>query len=241
MTKRDVAPAAGESAGARAVQAAHQRRARCSSAAVGGAHVACVMSRGTSGAQCAAHRHAARSLGRGIRTPSGATARAPGWYSSIATSIRTSRRPAACCRIWHSGWPARGSRVAVVTSRQLYENPAASLPPLKIVDGVSVHRLATATRGRSDSRTRPGLLELSRGAGLRLLSWSPRRRRRGEDRSAVDFARRRGRGRVARRSVGQLAAGSVSGSGHGARRRASCPWADRLVGAARNARCGVRP
>lgn len=43
----------------------------------------------------------------------------------------------------------RGVSVAVVTSRQLYENPHAALAAREVVDGVSVHRVSTATRGRS--------------------------------------------------------------------------------------------
>jgi len=43
----------------------------------------------------------------------------------------------------------RGVSVAVVTSRQLYENPHAALPQHEVVNGVSVHRVSTATRGRS--------------------------------------------------------------------------------------------
>jgi len=43
----------------------------------------------------------------------------------------------------------RGVSVAVVTSRQLYEDPRAQLPTREWVNGVSVHRVATATRGRS--------------------------------------------------------------------------------------------
>jgi len=44
---------------------------------------------------------------------------------------------------------AGGVRVTVVTSRQLYENPQAALPALEVVDGVTIHRVSTATRGRS--------------------------------------------------------------------------------------------
>jgi len=44
---------------------------------------------------------------------------------------------------------ARGLSVAVVTSRQLYENPRAALPPREILSGVRLHRVFTATRGRS--------------------------------------------------------------------------------------------
>ena len=43
----------------------------------------------------------------------------------------------------------RGLSVSVVTSRQLYENPKAALPPRESIRGVSVHRVATATRGRA--------------------------------------------------------------------------------------------
>jgi colanic acid biosynthesis glycosyl transferase WcaI len=43
----------------------------------------------------------------------------------------------------------RGVSVAVVTSRQLYEDAHAALPPHEVVRGVSVHRVSTATRGRS--------------------------------------------------------------------------------------------
>src|SRR5206468_1904176 len=44
---------------------------------------------------------------------------------------------------------ARGVSVAVVTSRQLYEDPHAALPSRETVNGVDVYRVATATRGRS--------------------------------------------------------------------------------------------
>jgi len=44
---------------------------------------------------------------------------------------------------------ARGVSVAVVTSRQLYEDPQAALPGRETVNGVDVHRVAAATRGRS--------------------------------------------------------------------------------------------
>src|SRR5262250_434664 len=43
----------------------------------------------------------------------------------------------------------RGVSVAVVTSRQLYENPSADLPLREVIHGVTVHRVTTATRGRS--------------------------------------------------------------------------------------------
>jgi glycosyltransferase involved in cell wall biosynthesis len=42
----------------------------------------------------------------------------------------------------------QGLSVAVVTSRQLYENPQAGLAPLETCRGVVVHRVSTATRGR---------------------------------------------------------------------------------------------
>ena len=43
-----------------------------------------------------------------------------------------------------------GLSVAVVTSRQLYNDPRANLPAESVVDGVVIHRVATATRGRSN-------------------------------------------------------------------------------------------
>jgi glycosyltransferase involved in cell wall biosynthesis len=43
----------------------------------------------------------------------------------------------------------RGLSVSVVTSRQLYEDPRAALPPRETIRGVAVHRVPTATRGRS--------------------------------------------------------------------------------------------
>jgi colanic acid biosynthesis glycosyl transferase WcaI len=42
-----------------------------------------------------------------------------------------------------------GISVAVVTSRQLYDDPHAHLPAHEVVRGVTVHRVATATRGRT--------------------------------------------------------------------------------------------
>ncbi len=47
------------------------------------------------------------------------------------------------------GLAARGVAVAVVTSRQLYEDPRAGLAAHEVVQGVSVYRVAAATRGRS--------------------------------------------------------------------------------------------
>ena len=43
----------------------------------------------------------------------------------------------------------RGVSVSVVTSRQLYGDAAAALPARETVQGVEVHRVATATRGRA--------------------------------------------------------------------------------------------
>jgi colanic acid biosynthesis glycosyl transferase WcaI len=43
----------------------------------------------------------------------------------------------------------RGLSVAVVTSRQLYENPRAALPSHEVVGGVTIHRVSTAVRGRA--------------------------------------------------------------------------------------------
>ena len=47
------------------------------------------------------------------------------------------------------GLAAHGVDVAVVTSRQLYEDPRAALATHEVVQGVSVYRVAAATRGRS--------------------------------------------------------------------------------------------
>lgn len=43
----------------------------------------------------------------------------------------------------------RGVDVAVVSSQQLYEDPRAALAQHEVVNGVTVHRVSTATRGRS--------------------------------------------------------------------------------------------
>jgi glycosyltransferase involved in cell wall biosynthesis len=43
---------------------------------------------------------------------------------------------------------ARGVRVAVVTSRQLYDQPRAALPRREVTAGVEIHRIPTATQGR---------------------------------------------------------------------------------------------
>lgn len=43
----------------------------------------------------------------------------------------------------------RGVSVAVVTSRQLYEDPRAALAAREVINGVSVYRVSTATRGRA--------------------------------------------------------------------------------------------
>jgi colanic acid biosynthesis glycosyl transferase WcaI len=43
----------------------------------------------------------------------------------------------------------RGLTVAVITSRQLYENPDAGLSPHDVLRGVTIHRIPTATLGRA--------------------------------------------------------------------------------------------
>ena len=64
----------------------------------------------------------------------------------------------------------RGVSVAVVTSRQLYENPRAALPTREIVNGVTVHRVSAATRGRSRLLGRAlDYLSFHAAAGLKLL------------------------------------------------------------------------
>ena len=64
----------------------------------------------------------------------------------------------------------RGVSVAVVTSRQLYENPRAALPALEVMNGVTVHRVSTATRGRSRLVGRAlDYLSFHAAAGLELI------------------------------------------------------------------------
>jgi colanic acid biosynthesis glycosyl transferase WcaI len=64
----------------------------------------------------------------------------------------------------------RGVAVAVVTSRQLYENPRAALPPHELVNGVSIHRVATATRGRARLLGRAlDYVSFHAAAGIELL------------------------------------------------------------------------
>lgn len=63
-----------------------------------------------------------------------------------------------------------GISVVVVTSRQLYENPRAALPAREVVNGVSVHRVSTATRGRSRLVGRAlDYLSFHTAAGVELL------------------------------------------------------------------------
>jgi colanic acid biosynthesis glycosyl transferase WcaI len=66
---------------------------------------------------------------------------------------------------------ALGIEVVVVTSRQLYDNPNASLPAREVVAGVTVHRVATATNGRARLAGR-GLdyASFHVAAGAKLLS-----------------------------------------------------------------------
>lgn len=64
----------------------------------------------------------------------------------------------------------RGVRVAIVTSRQLYENPQAALPSQEAIGGVSVYRVSTATRGRARLVGRAlDYLSFHVAAGLQLL------------------------------------------------------------------------
>jgi colanic acid biosynthesis glycosyl transferase WcaI len=64
----------------------------------------------------------------------------------------------------------RGVSVAVVTSRQLYENPQAALPPREVINGVTVYRVPTATRGRSRLLGRAlDYVSFHAAAGLELL------------------------------------------------------------------------
>jgi glycosyltransferase involved in cell wall biosynthesis len=64
----------------------------------------------------------------------------------------------------------QGMSVAVVTSRQLYENARAGLSPYEIVQGVEVHRVATATHGRARLLGRAfDYLSFHAAAGAKLL------------------------------------------------------------------------
>jgi colanic acid biosynthesis glycosyl transferase WcaI len=65
---------------------------------------------------------------------------------------------------------ARGVHVAIVTSRQLYENPQAALPSQEAIGGVSVYRVSTATRGRARLVGRAlDYLSFHVAAGMQLL------------------------------------------------------------------------
>jgi colanic acid biosynthesis glycosyl transferase WcaI len=65
----------------------------------------------------------------------------------------------------------RGIDVAVVTSRQLYENPHGQLPAQESVQGVSIHRIAAFTFGRARLLGRAlDYLSFHVAAGLKLLS-----------------------------------------------------------------------
>ena len=64
----------------------------------------------------------------------------------------------------------RGLSVAVVTSRQLYENPRAALPSYEVANGVSIYRVYTAVRGRARLVGRAlDYLSFHISAGLTLL------------------------------------------------------------------------
>jgi glycosyltransferase involved in cell wall biosynthesis len=64
----------------------------------------------------------------------------------------------------------RGLSVAVVTSRQLYENPRAALPFYEVANGVSIYRVSTAVRGRARLVGRMlDYLSFHISAGLALL------------------------------------------------------------------------
>jgi colanic acid biosynthesis glycosyl transferase WcaI len=66
---------------------------------------------------------------------------------------------------------ALGVNVAVVTSRQLIDDPQAGLPAHEVVSGVSVHRVATATQGRARLAGRAiDYLSFHAAAGAKLLA-----------------------------------------------------------------------
>jgi colanic acid biosynthesis glycosyl transferase WcaI len=63
-----------------------------------------------------------------------------------------------------------GVSVAVVTSRQLYENPHAALPSREVIGGVTIYRVSTATRGRSKLLGRAfDYLSFHAAAGVELV------------------------------------------------------------------------
>src|SRR6266478_7332471 len=63
-----------------------------------------------------------------------------------------------------------GHDVHVVTSRQRYEAPEASLPPVETVDGVKIHRIWTSRFGRDKLLGRTAdYLTFYMSAGWRLL------------------------------------------------------------------------
>lgn len=63
-----------------------------------------------------------------------------------------------------------GVVVAAVTSRQLYEDPNADLPHQEVVNGVSIHRVSTARRGRAQLGGRAiDYASFHAAAGLKLL------------------------------------------------------------------------
>jgi glycosyltransferase involved in cell wall biosynthesis len=65
---------------------------------------------------------------------------------------------------------ALGIRVAVVTSRQLYDDPRAGLPGYEQIAGFSVHRVATATQGRGRLAGRGSdYVSFHAAAGVKLL------------------------------------------------------------------------
>jgi glycosyltransferase involved in cell wall biosynthesis len=64
----------------------------------------------------------------------------------------------------------RDVSVAVVTSRQLYEDARAGLTPHEVINGVEVHRVPTATRGRARLAGRAfDYLSFHAAAGAKLL------------------------------------------------------------------------
>jgi colanic acid biosynthesis glycosyl transferase WcaI len=64
-----------------------------------------------------------------------------------------------------------GVQVAIVTSRQLYEDPHAALPARQTLRGVMIHRVATFARGRASLAGRAlDYLSFHVAAGLKLLA-----------------------------------------------------------------------
>ena len=111
---------------------------------------------------------------------------------------------------------AAGQDIHVVTSQQIYDDPAARLPPNEVIRGVQVHRVATTRFGRSNLIGR-GLDYLSFYWSMwrRLISFAKSRRHpRGQDGPPVALGAGNIRGQTTFSASRQLGAGSLSRNRH---------------------------